>query len=183
MRDKKTTDLVIFGLLVAIGVAGRLGQPTWCVTPIAAVTLLAGYWFGRPAVAAVVPLLVMLISDLALDGYQNFGVMALVYLAMAAPAVLGVWLRTGDGVGWWAKLVTCSLIPATVFWLTSNFAVWAWSTQPYYEKTFGGLLHCYTMAVPFFGRMMAGDLAFTLVLFGAMLMAGAGRVVKSRVAT
>lgn len=181
MREQTIRDSVIFMLLVAIGVAGRWGQPDWCITPIAATSLLAGYWFGRSSIAALVPLTTMLISDIALDGYQNFGVMLAVYAAMTAPVLLGRWLRRGEGARWVAKLAASSLLPATLFFLVSNLAVWAWSTQPYYEKSVAGLVHCYAMAVPFYGRMLAGDIAFTAVLFGAMFVA-AGDAVKSRAA-
>ena len=33
--------------------------------------------------------------------------------------------------------------------------------------TFAGLALCYTNAIPFFGYTIAGDLFFTLLLFGA----------------
>lgn len=173
MREQTTKDLLVFSLLVTIGVVGRLAQPEVCVTPIAATGLLAGYLFRRPVVAALVPLTAMLISDLMLPGYQAFGVMLAVYAALASSALLGAWLRKGSGVAWLGKLTACSLLPATVFFLTSNFAVWAWSTAPYYEKSAAGMVHCYTMALPFFARMMTGDMAFTALLFGAALAAGA----------
>ena len=35
-RQRNLQDLLVFFLLVAIGVAGRWGQPEWCFTPTAA---------------------------------------------------------------------------------------------------------------------------------------------------
>jgi hypothetical protein len=174
VREQTLRDSIIFALLVAIGVAGRWGQPDWCVTPIAATGLLAGFYFRRTAIAALVPLSAMLISDIALDGYQSFGVMLAVYVAMAAPALLGRWLKTGSGPAWVAKLAACSVFPATLFFLLSNLAVWAWSTSPFYEKTLAGLIYCYAQAVPFYARMLAGDVAFTALLFGAAAWALSG---------
>jgi hypothetical protein len=35
-----------------------------------------------------------------------------------------------------------------------------------YEKSWAGLLSCYTAGLPFFWNTLAGDLFFTAVLFG-----------------
>jgi hypothetical protein len=40
--------------------------------------------------------------------------------------------------------------------------------------TLSGLLACYTAAIPFFGYTLAGDLAFSLVLFGVWEWSRAG---------
>ena len=50
-----------------------------------------------------------------------------------------------------------------LFFPVSNFAVWA--AFDMYPKTFAGLMTCYTMAIPFFRRGLAGDLLFTAVMF------------------
>lgn len=172
MRDQTIKDLLVFSLLVAIGVVGRWGQPDWCVTPLAATGLFAGYYFRRAAIAMLVPLLAMLITDTMLAAYQSFGVMLAVYAAMSLSALLGGVLRRGAGPAWAAKLVACSVVPATAFFLLSNLAVWAWSPQPYYEKTLVGMATCYAQAAPFYGRMLTGDIAFTALLFGAAAIAG-----------
>src|SRR6185437_14599650 len=44
-----------------------------------------------------------------------------------------------------------------------NFAVWLFGTM--YDKSFAGLLQCYTMAIPFFRGTLVSDLVFTPVLF------------------
>jgi hypothetical protein len=51
-----------------------------------------------------------------------------------------------------------------VFFLATNFAVWAFS--PMYEKTLEGLVLCYTMAIPFFHNTVAGDLIWSGAIFG-----------------
>jgi hypothetical protein len=50
------------------------------------------------------------------------------------------------------------------FFLITNFAVWYGSG--FYEQSMAGLAACYTAAIPFWGRTLAGDLIFTAVLFG-----------------
>ncbi len=68
------------------------------------------------------------------------------------------------------RLAICGLVPATLFWLVSNFAVWAFQSD--YEKSWAGLVHCYWMAVPFFRWMVAGDVFYLAVLFSCAALAG-----------
>ena len=46
-RQRNLQDLLVFFLLIAIGVAGRWGQPEWCFTPTAAAAIFAGLYFSR----------------------------------------------------------------------------------------------------------------------------------------
>ncbi len=164
--------LTIFSLLVAIGVAGRWGQPDWCITPLAATGLLAGYWFRNPLVAMMVPISAMLISDFALPSYDSYAVLLTVYLALGISAIIGRAMKTEiqSPIAGLARLVSCAIGPATLFFVTTNFAVWASSAR--YTKTLGGLAECYTAALPFFRRMLIGDMAFITLLFSAAALAG-----------
>ena len=49
-----------------------------------------------------------------------------------------------------------ALVGAVIFYLLTNFGVWIIG----YPKTIDGLILCYTMAIPFFGYSLAGDLFF-----------------------
>jgi hypothetical protein len=62
--------------------------------------------------------------------------------------VLGAGLGTGVG-----------------FFLTSNFAVWAFGNIAY-AKNLAGLIECYTKAIPFFRNGIISDVVFSLVFFG-----------------
>lgn len=164
-RNSTLRDLSVFLLLVAIGVAGRWGQPEWCFTPTAAATIFAGWYSSRLGVAALVPIAILGISDLALEAHDNLGVMLATYAVMMVPVLFGRMLRNANGAASnAARLVLCGLVPATLFWIVSNFAVWAFQSD--YEKSFAGLMQCYWMAVPFYRWMLAGDV-FYLTLFVA----------------
>ena len=92
---REMTNVAAWLLLVAFAVAGRLwqpswnGEPLWHATPLAAVALAAGVLFKSPLVAATVPLAALAVSNLALPGYGNLGVAAVVYAATAWPVLLG----------------------------------------------------------------------------------------------
>ena len=165
-------NFVVFSLLVAIGVAGRWGQPDWCITPLAATGLMAGYWFRNPLVAVMVPITAMLISDLMLPGYDSYAVLVTVYLALGMSAIFGRTMRweLSSRLAGLARLISCSLAPAMLFFITTNFAVWASSER--YAKTLAGITECYVAALPFARRMLAGDMAFVALLFGAAAVAG-----------
>jgi hypothetical protein len=51
------------------------------------------------------------------------------------------------------------------FFLTSNFAVWAFGNIAY-AKNFAGLMDCYTKALPFFRNGIISDVLFAAVFFG-----------------
>ncbi len=170
-RNQTMRDIFVFVLLIAIGVAGRWGQPEWCFTPTAAAAIFAGCYFARLGVAALVPVAILGISDLWLEAHNSLGVMLATYAVMTVPVLFGRWLRNSEGRGstvW--RLVVCGLLPATLFWLVSNFAVWAFQSD--YAKTWSGLMQCYWMAVPFYRSMLIGDVFYLTVLFGCSAIAG-----------
>lgn len=172
-RQQMIQELFVFFLLVAIGVAGRWGQPEWCFTPTAAAAIFAGYYFSRVPIAVLVPLAILAISDLRLPSHSNLPVMVATYAVMIAPVWFGRLVKQSPrewSTAWrWA---VCGFAPATLFWLVSNFAVWAFQSD--YPKTAGGLVECYWAAVPFFRWMLAGDLFYLSVLFGCLALADVG---------
>jgi hypothetical protein len=173
-QERTLQDLLVFFLLVAIGVAGRWGQPEWCFTPTAAAALFAGLYFSRLAVAALVPIAILAISDLILPAYDSIPVMLATYAIMTLPVWLGR-LQRREQSRWRAaaKWALFGLVPATLFYIVTNFAVWAFQSD--YPKTLAGLGECYWAAVPFFRWMLAGDVFYLALLLGCLALAGAPR--------
>jgi hypothetical protein len=164
-NKKLLEDALVFCLLVAIGVFGRWGQPDWCFTPTAAVAVFAGFYFARLWMAVLVPLAVLGISDLALPAYNSQGVMFAVHLALMLPVLLGWALKRPSGARTTAmKCFACGFVPATLFFLATNWAVWQFQSD--YEPTLAGLAACYAAAVPFYRAMLAGDVFYLAVIFG-----------------
>lgn len=172
-RQQNLVDVLVFALLVAIGVAGRWGQPQWAFTPTAAAAVFAGFYFARVGIAALVPLGILATSDLLLPAYNNVPVLLITYAAMVVPIWLGRLLRgesRGVALAW--RLLVCGFVPATLFFIVSNFAVWAFQSD--YQKSLAGLIECYTAALPFYRWMLVGDLFYMTVLAGCWLAATAG---------
>lgn len=170
-RQQNLQDLLVFTLLVAIGVAGRWGQPEWDFTPTAAASIFAGLFFSRVAIAVLVPITILAISDLILPAYDSIPVMFATYAVMTVPVWFGR-LQRGEQRNWLtiSRWGLFALLPATLFYVVTNFAVWAFQSN--YEKTLAGLGECYLAAVPFFRWMVAGDVFYLGVLLGCLALAG-----------
>ena len=61
------------------------------------------------------------------------------------------------------NILGLSLASSLIFFLVSNFGVWAAGTG--YAKTAEGLMQCYMMGVPFYRNQFSSDLILTPVLF------------------
>jgi hypothetical protein len=161
----KRNLLISLGLIGLI-LAGRLIPHVWNVAPVAAAALLAGAILPRKWAIAV-PILGMLLGDLII-GFYHVPVMLTVYASFALMTFVGGWLKEMQT----HRMVLASLASSTFFFLTTNFAVWA--SADWYEKSWQGLMLCYTLALPFFRNTMLGDLIFTGALFGVWVLVRQG---------
>lgn len=173
-RDK--VEMAVFGGLVLAGSLSRVLLSDWPnFAPVAAIALFAGYFFRSRAIALLVPLAVMGISDVFIGSY-DWQMMTLVYGALMLPvfarAPLRRWFSLDDGATPFratAGLLASSLGASISFFAISNFGAWLWYGT--YEHTVAGMIHCYVQAVPFFRYTLTGDLLFAVALFGGYALA------------
>ena len=168
--NKSFNYLVILAVLIALGVAGRLLPHPPNFTPMAAIALFAGFIFLKRYMAVIAVVVTMLLTDYFAFGFLSAEWFAsksmwVVYLALLFPIVFKNFLQKKLGL---FRVAGAALASSTVFFIATNFAVWAFS--PMYEKTLEGLVLCYTMAIPFFQNTVAGDLIWSGVIFGAYLV-------------
>ncbi len=168
-------DAAAFTVLVGSGVALRLAchdLPNFA--PVAAMALFAGYFFRSSILALLVPLSVMAISDCFLGGY-HWVMMTLVYGMLALPVAFRGWLRRvfdlrqTQAFAPLVGLFSCGLLSSLLFFVVTNFGVWCWFGG--YDRSLAGLYHCYLAAIPFFRYTLAGDMFFSIVLFGSYALA------------
>jgi len=76
-------------------------------------------------------------------------------------------------------IVPMLLSSSLIFFLVTNFAVWAFS--PLYAANAAGLIKCYVAGLPFLRNMAEGDLFWGLVLFGGYWLAQDIRAAKGEV--
>lgn len=147
----------VFVLLVALDITMRLTAHAPNFTPVAASALFASFLFESSMLAAAVPMVAMAAGDLVIGTY-DWRIMVVVYSALAIPVFFGRYIRGHFGA---ARIVTSALAGSTIFFLTTNFAVWYWE----YTRNLSSLLRCYVVAIPFFRNTIAGDLFWSVVLF------------------
>jgi hypothetical protein len=154
--------------LVVLAVLFRFASDAfhaWNFVPMGAIALYAGAKLPRRW-AWLVPVAGMVVSDLVIDygrGRSMYELWRWVgYATLGIAALLGP-LARGQKVGLW-RYPALALGASTLFFLTSNFAVWA--EGRFYPMTTSGLMYCYFLGLEFYGRTIVSDLAGTAVLFG-----------------
>lgn len=167
LQPRQSTAWLVTAALVTLGVVGRLWQPEWNVTPLAAVTLFAGAVFSRAWMAALVPVAVLAISNLWLRDYTSRAEMLSVYACFLAPLLFRGLLRERITVFRVAlSAVSCTLI----FYVVTNFAVWMVRRGLAYDDSLSGLRDCYVAALPFLRWMLQGDLFYAALVFGSFAL-------------
>ena len=141
--------LVIISFIV-IAVLLRLLPHIPNVTPITAVALFSGAYFTNKKYAFIIPLLMMVLSDLFL-GFS--GITLFVYASFILVTYIGV---SGKQMN-----IKTILLSSISFFIITNLGVWLM----YYPKTINGLLECYTLAIPFFRNSLIGDFFYAGVLY------------------
>jgi len=151
--------------LIVFGTLCRLVPHPPNLSPFGALSLYAGARLLRRWSWAV-PLMAMALSDTIIEfgiGRSTFSfVRGTIYATYAATALLASWALRGRTSAW--TLPAWSLAASTLFFLTSNLAVWA--TGGMFPATADGLVACYVSALPFFGNTVVADLAGTAAFFG-----------------
>ena len=165
---------VVLGAMILLAALSRLLPHPPNFSPVEAVALFGGAWFASRAWAVAVPLLAMLLSDLAL-GLVNGGLyldyfvsahFVAIYLCVALSAVLGFGLR-GRVTG--GRVLGYSLVGSVLFFLLSNAAVWA-TAVPGHGACATGLVPCYVAGLPFFQWTVLGTLFYSALLFGGFAL-------------
>lgn len=160
--------LVLAGLIIVAALTRLLPHPP-NFSPVEAIALFGGAYFASRQWAAIVPLLAMLISDLALGAlhgadyasYLGGSTFWSVYACVALSVVLGFGLR-GKVSG--ERVLGYALAGSVLFFAVTNFA--AWLSDPIYTKTAAGLAAAYVAGIPFFRWTLLGTLAYGALLFG-----------------
>jgi Family of unknown function (DUF6580) len=158
-------ELALVAGLIGLDIVARLAPHAPNFTPVAASALFAGMVLRSRALALLVPVLAMALSDLAIGG-DDWRIMGVIYAALLLPAGFGMWARRLK-----TPLVLAPLVLASscIFFISTNFAVWAFSGM--YAPTVDGLARCYIAALPFFQYTALGDIFWTAVLFGGFWLA------------
>jgi vitamin B12 transporter len=151
-------------LLILIGALSRLIPHPPNFVAMGAIGLYAGARLPRRWSWAI-PLAAMALSDLLIDWGTGRRLVTPVRLAVYGSFILMVLLGQAFArPGRAGRLAALSAGGAVLFFLTTNFAVWA--SMGTYPPTSAGLAACYLMALPWFWNTLAAELLGTAALFG-----------------
>jgi len=143
LNFKQSEKLVL--VLIIFGIISRIIPHPPNFSPVTAIALFSGLNFFNKKIAFTIPLVILIISDFFL-GFSLINLF--VYISFLTVVFIGTRIK---------KIrVNNIFLSSLIFFLISNFGVWLIG----YPKTPDGLLLCYTMAIPFFGYSIAGDLFF-----------------------
>jgi hypothetical protein len=131
-------------------------------TPIGAMALFGGAYFGKRGLAFVAPIAAMLLSD-AIIGFHS-GIL-FVYASVALIVLLGQLALSRPTV---LRVGAAALASSVLFFVITNFGTWLLSGM--YPMTLSGLAACYVAAIPFFQNTIAGDLFYSALLFGGFAL-------------
>ena len=148
---------------IAAAAALRLAPHPPNFSPIDAMALFSGAYLGRRWIAFVAPLAALLLSDLVLGFYHGI---ATVYGTVALIVMLG-WTLSFRRMP--LRVGTAAIASSIIFFVITNFGMWLFSG--FYPLTSAGLVACYTAAIPFFQNTVAGDLFYSVLLFGGFALA------------
>lgn len=142
-------------------------------SPMAAIGLFGAAHFAKKWQAFFIPLIGIWISDLVINNYVYSSSSSNIvwfysgfywqYISYILIIFAGLFIFN-RGISL-TKTVGGVISSSGIFFLVSNFGVWAGGTM--YPKNFGGLITCYAAGIPFIHNTIISDVLFTTVLFGA----------------
>ena len=171
---KLTPGPWVLGAMIFVAALTRLLPHPPNFSPVEAVALFGGAYFASRWFALAVPLVAMFLSDLVL-GLVNGGIywqyftsvhFLSIYACIALSTVLGFGLR-GKATG--PRVLGYSLVGSVLFFVLSNFAVWA-SATPGHGACSISLGSCYVAGIPFFQWTVLGTLFYAGLLFGGFAL-------------
>lgn len=150
--------LAITLMILAVAMVRFIAIPWPNFAPIGAMALFGAACMRQKALGFIIPLAALFITDLII-GLHN--TIPFVYAGFIMVGLIGLLIRGRIKAG---SLALAGLASSIIFFLVSNFGVWALSAMP---KNIGTLMFTYQMGLPFFHFTLIGDFVFISLLFGA----------------
>ena len=161
--------LIVF-LVIAAGVFLRLIPHPWNVTPVLGLALFSGARL-KTRLGVFMLLGTLFLSDLFLGADAT---LPFTWGSFLLVLILGKSLKNAE---FGPRIFLTSLLGSFLFYLISNLGVFL--VTPLYEKTWGGFVQCYLMAIPFFRNEVIGDTVYTFVFFGTYHLAARKLALRS----
>ena len=155
----KKKNLVLILIISAVILLTRLIPHAPNFSPLAALILFAGAYLSKTKYLIWL-FLAILVSDFFLGFYEPL-IMLAVYFSLAINLILGNIIKKHKS---FLNIISVSLLSSLLFFLITNFAVWA--AGDWYPHNLNGLLLSYDLALPFFKNTLVSSLLYTGLFFG-----------------
>jgi hypothetical protein len=178
--------LLIFGMMILVAALYRVwdGRP-YGFAPQIALAIFGGAIIRNKRLAFILPLISMLLSDVLYESLYVAGLSEIQgfytgqwhnYLLFAGLTLFGFLMKRVNVL----NVIGFSVSGSLMYFLASNFVVWAGGGGYNRPKTFDGLLMCYNDGLAFYreyglingfvGNILVGDLFFCGLLFGGFYL-------------
>ncbi len=154
----------LVGIVFVIALVRLINLPIPNFSPIGAMALFGAAYFRNKYAGILVPLASLFVSDVILElvnGTGFHGTMVFVYGSFLLIGMIGWLLRNHTTA---LTLAVSGLAASILFYLVTNFGVWAMGT--WYPHDLNGLMLSYEMGLPFFRYTLLGNLFYISLLFG-----------------
>jgi hypothetical protein len=171
MRFSKTTIWIFVALIILSALYRIIPDRPLGFAPQFAIALFAGAVIKDRALAFIVPLLSIFLSDLLYQALFMAGMTDMQgfysgqwenYVLIAGVTAFGFLIRKINVL----NVLAAAFAAPTLYFLVSNFLVWAGHGGLQRPKTFDGLLMCYNDALPFYRGSLMATVVFSVLLFG-----------------
>jgi len=149
-------------ILMMFGILFRIIPHAPNFTPVAAIALFGASFLPNRRQALIMPLALIVTSDLFLGLHD---IVIFTWGSVVLVSLIGLGLRRSPKT---TTVLFGSLASSVVFYLVTNFGVWA---AGWYPPTPQGLLECYVAGIPFFRNFLAGTLVYSAAFFGTFALA------------
>ncbi len=176
MTEKINVRFGVLILMVLAAAFSRLIPHPPNFAPIGALGLFGAAYFTRKWIAIILPLASLWLSDVVINNtlyaqyYKEFTFFYdgfyWIYGTIALTTFLGFYMLKKVSV---KNVLASSILASILFFLITNFG--CWPSNPMYSQDFKGLIACYIAGIPFFGGTLAGNIFYSIVLFGGFELA------------
>ncbi|RWU10239.1 DUF6580 family putative transport protein [Pedobacter chitinilyticus] len=172
MERKSNTRVLVLLLFIAVVIGLRMLAP---LSPdfklfanfsgLGAVAIFSGSYFKNKFSGYVLPILVLLLSDLGLalmmgESYVFYPGWYYTYIAFALMVLAAQILVKKVNV---ANVFVATLVGVLIHWIVSDFGMWlGFDTYP---KTLAGFWECLVAAIPFELKFLYGTLVYSAIMF------------------
>ena len=155
MTKSKIQTLISYIVIILLAIVARVIPHAPNFAPIGGLALFSGSHFKKK-IALIIPLTAMFVSDIFLGFHKT---VPYVYVSFIIISLIGGLIKNNK----WQSVALASLVSSVLFFLITNFGVWA--TRTMYVKNLDGLLQSYVMGLPFFRNTVLSDLFYSFSFF------------------